>query len=287
LLYDYAVSYSYSSTLFQQVYAENQARGKKKLAAFAPEYSKNTAIHLSDDGRVITRQKYRKNLYPIPGVLEEIEEISKIAVIDIFTGQEASETTFRRVAGKYDLLHLAMHTVVDNNNPMFSKLIFSDTPDSTNDGLLNTFEIFGLRLRARMVVLSACSTGEGDYSNGEGVMSLARGFVYAGSPSLIMTMWEIEDKTSILLMKRFYQNLFKGQNKAKALQEAKIEFIRQAKPENTHPFFWSSYVVLGNTRSIAWKPGSIILLVIVSLVSCTVLGIVAFKFFRKRSEHNR
>lgn len=287
LLYDYAVSYSYSSTLFQQVYAETQAKGKKKLAAFAPEYTMNTAFQLSDDDHIITRQKYRKNLYPIPGVLEEIDEISKIVASDIYTGKEASETVFRRVAGKYDLLHLAMHTVVDNNNPMFSKLIFTDTTDSINDGLLNTFEIFGLRLRARMVVLSACSTGEGDYSNGEGVMSLARGFVYAGSPSLIMTMWEIEDKTSIFLMKEFYQNLFSGYNKAKALQEAKIQFIKQAKPENTHPFFWSSYAVLGNTHPIAWKPAAIIILGIVALITLIALGIMGIRFYKYHANANK
>jgi CHAT domain-containing protein len=281
LLYDYAISYSYSSTLYQQVYKGKQAKGKKKLAAFAPEYSNISAFHSSTDQRMVTRQKYRKNLYPIPGVIEEIEEISKIVSADIFSGQEASETAFRKVAGKYELLHLAMHTVVDNKDPMFSKLIFTEIPDSINDGLLNTFEIFGLRLRARMVVLSACSTGEGDYSNGEGVMSLARGFVYAGSPSLVMTMWEVEDKSSISLMKSFYQNLFAGKTKAEALQKSKIEFIQNARPENTHPFFWSSYVVLGNTQAIAWKTSSIILLITLLTVLTTGLVIGGISFYKR------
>jgi CHAT domain-containing protein len=284
LLYDYAISYSYSSTLYLQVHKGTHVKGKKKLAAFAPEYINNSAMNLSANNQIITRQKYRKNLYPIPGALEEIEAISKIVSSDIFSGKDASETAFRKFAGKYDLLHLAMHTVVDNKDPMFSKLIFSDIPDTINDGLLNTFEIFGLRLRARMVVLSACSTGEGDYSNGEGVMSLARGFVYAGSPSLIMTLWEVEDKSSISIMKSFYQNLFTGKSKAEALQDTKIEFIQNAKPENTHPFFWSSYVVLGNTQPIAWKTRSIVMLIIVSLAAITVLSIIGIQFYNRHIE---
>ncbi len=285
LLYDYAISYSYSSTLFKQVYSANEARGRKKLAAFAPEYGLTALSSLTAENNGVTRQKYRENLNPIPGVVEEIETISNVVSSDLFIGSEASETVFRRVAGKYDLLHLAMHTVVDNNEPMFSKLIFTNTSDTVNDGLLNTFEIFGLSLRARMVVLSACSTGEGGYTNGEGVMSLARGFVYAGSPSLVMTMWEVEDKSSITLMESFYQNLFKGKNKSEALKEAKIKFIQEAKPENTHPFFWSSYVMLGNIQAIAWKTQSLVYLVFISITVLFVSIFTVYKLYKRNIEY--
>jgi len=143
-----------------------------------------------------------------------------------------------------------MHTLIDNNDPLYSKLIFSLDSDSSNDGMLNTHEIFGLNLNARMVVLSACSTGEGEYSKGEGALSLARGFAYAGVPSLVMTLWEVEDKSVIILMKDFYKNLLKGQTKPEALRNAKIKFIHESKMENSHPFFWSSFVIVGSPVSL-------------------------------------
>jgi CHAT domain-containing protein len=191
----------------------------------------------------------------------------------------ATESNFKKVAGNYAILHLAMHTVIDNKNPMYSKLIFSQTPDTLNDGLLNTNEIFGLKLKANMVVLSACSTGDGGYSKGEGVVSLARGFVYAGCPSLLMTLWEVEDKSGVLLMKSFYRNLLKGQSKANALRNAKIEFLRGAKAENSHPFFWSSYVIMGNADPLYYN----IWLIIIGTSSIVmVCGVVLLIFLGKR-----
>jgi CHAT domain-containing protein len=275
LINQYAISYSFSSTLYYQVMKQTGKGSRREVLAFAPEYSGNNYAKTPES--MITRQQYRKNLFPIPGVAEEIETLEKILPTDVYLGKEASETNFLRLASQYDLLHLAMHTVIDNHNPMFSKLIFSPGADSLNDGLLNTHEIFGLDLKARMVVLSACSTGEGDISTGEGVMSLARGFVYAGSPSLVMTLWEVEDRSGIVLMKNFYLNLLKGMNKPQALRKAKIDFIREMKPENTHPFFWSSYVVLGNTQPIFHRSRLLYGLSIIFL-----LFLVSGIFFRKK-----
>jgi CHAT domain-containing protein len=203
--------------------------------AFAPQYS-STEINLKNYRQLVTRQRYRKNLYPIPGAKEEVESIKKLINTDIYEGLTATETNFKKIAGNYDILHLAMHTVIDNTDPMYSKLIFTLDNDTVNDGLLNTYEIFGLKLKARMVVLSACSTGNGEISKGEGVISLARGFVYSGVSSLVMTLWEVEDKSGAILMKDFYINLLKGQSKSAALRNAKIKFIKGAKAENSHLF---------------------------------------------------
>ena len=231
--------------------------------------------------RFITRQrKYRKDLYPIPGVIDEVNAIKNLIPSEVYIGKDATETNFRNIAENYDILHLAMHTVIDNENPMFSKLIFTFGQDTINDGLLNTFEIFSLKLKARLVVLSACSTGEGNYNQGEGVMSLARSFAYAGSPSILMTLWEVEDKSGIKLMKDFYASLIKGMTKPEALRNAKIKFIKGARPENSHPFFWSAYIALGNTDPLynRFFPRIIILAVSVALI----LVFLALRYRRRK-----
>ncbi|GAH64158.1 unnamed protein product, partial [marine sediment metagenome] len=119
------------------------------MLAFAPEYDAN-ALSLLDKRELITRQKkYRKDLYPIPGVIEEVNAIKSLIPSDVYIGSDATETNFKKIAENYDILHLAMHTVIDNQDPMFSKLIFTLITDSLNDGLLNTHEIFSLKLKAR------------------------------------------------------------------------------------------------------------------------------------------
>jgi CHAT domain-containing protein len=279
LLYDYNVSYAYSSTLYCQVNNEKKERQNNKLLAFAPEYSEsfNPNDYLEE---FVTRQKFRRELFPIPGVIDEVNGIKSLLPSDVYMGSEATESKFKEIVKNYDILHLAMHAVIDNSSPLYSKLVFSPSMDTLEDGLLNTHEIFGLQMNARMVVLSACNTGEGDYNNGEGVMSLARGFVYAGSPSLVMTMWEVEDKSGSTMMKRFYENLLNGQSKAEALRNAKISYLQNARPESIHPFFWSSFVVMGNTQPLFRKKSKILPLGIGISIGL-LLVIFTFRIIRK------
>jgi CHAT domain-containing protein len=276
VLTDFTISYVYSSTLLSQVNNEKNRITNSRLLAFAPEYSPEFNVN-NFRTHFVTRQKYRKELYPIPGVIDEVNSIKKLIPGDVFTGNEATESNFKRIAENYDILHLAMHAVIDNNNPLYSKLIFTLENDSVEDGLLNTYEIYGLKLKARMVVLSACNTGEGDYTKGEGVISLARGFVYAGSPSLIMTLWEVEDKSGGEIMKWFYENLTHGESKAEALRNAKIRYLHEARPENIHPFFWSSFVVMGNAQPL-YKQRTIYIPICIGIL---LLGTALFFWFKK------
>ena len=284
LINDFSVSYSYSATLFNQVSGRQKLAANKRLLAFAPEYSEEENDIVSEN-QFVTRQNYRKNLFPIPGVIEEVEAINKLIPGDIFIGPKATESNFKDTAAYYDILHLAMHTVINNNNPLYSKLIFTLNHDSTQDGLLNTYEIFNLTLNARMIVLSACSTGGGEFNNGEGIISLARGFVYAGSPSIVMSMWEVEDKSGSELMKCFYKNLVKGQSKSKAMQNAKLQCIKEARPENTHPFFWSSFVVMGNSQPLYIRKYLLAGIAIIGLVLLFLILIRLRKIRTKSSHH--
>jgi len=162
---------------------------------------------------------------------------------------------------------------------MRSTLIFSQSNDSIDDGYLKTFEIYGIPLKAKMVVLSSCNTGNGMLYSGEGILSLARGFIYSGSLSVVMSMWEIEDKSGTEVVKMFYDNLEKGYSKSASLRKARSVFLKNSDQLRSHPYFWSAMVVYGNNSAIYkdLKLKAAIVAVLVLLISG-----FAIIYFRKR-----
>ncbi len=245
LLYNHQFSYSYSAQFLMD--NKKQKTAIKKLAAFAPTYNN---INSLPENYSSFRQEYREKLFPLKGIKVEVETIAKLLNGDSYIGNEANEKTFKEIAADYDILHLAMHTIMDDTNPMYSKMAFTQHVDSTEDGFLNTYELYNMHLNSRMAVLSSCNSGSGKLHRGEGVMSMARGFIYSGCPSIIMTLWTVEDKSGVKLMTKFYEKLLNGKSKSDALQESKIDFIQNADQLKSHPYFWSGYVVIGNNSAL-------------------------------------
>ncbi len=243
LVRDYAISYTYSTTLLYN-YFEKEREARKSLLAFAPSY-------FNDERDYQDVAEYRAGLLPLPAVDKEVEYVNRYISGDIYKDTMAQESRFKEYASDYDILHLAMHTILNDTLPMYSKLAFAK-PEAGNseDGWLNTSEIYTMKLRARMAVLSACNTGSGKLQKGEGVMSLARGFLYAGCPSIIMTLWEVEDESGALIMKDFYKMLSKGKSKNEALRLAKLLHIENADPLKSHPHYWLGYVAVGNSEPL-------------------------------------
>jgi len=239
------ISYQNSATIaYKRPDKGFSMSSEKRLLAFAPSYDNVS------DSILVTRQVHNNKLYPLPGAKVEVENISRIFNGKTYIDDLASETNFKKNAESFDILHLAMHTILDDTNPMYSKLVFTQTADSTNDDLLNAHEIYNMNLKARMVVLSACNSGDGKFLKGEGVMSLARGFFYSGCPSLIMTLWTVEDLSGSSLMSSFYKYLSQSFPKDVALQQAKLEYLESADALKSHPYFWSGYVAIGDTESL-------------------------------------
>jgi CHAT domain-containing protein/tetratricopeptide (TPR) repeat protein len=282
LIRDYDIGYSYSATL----HFEDHRRTSKptgNLLAFAPEYSDLLAQNIPDLSYL---DVYRDKLIPIPGVRDEVKMISRLIKSDLYLDKEATENNFKKLAGNYDILHLAMHTIVDNENPMYSKLAFTQNVDSFEDGFLNTYEIYNMKYNARLAVLSSCKTGYGKIQKGEGVMSLARGFMYAGCPSIVMTLWEVSDKSGARLMRDFYKSLKKGKNKTSSLRDAKLEFLRKADQLKAHPFFWSTYVAIGDSSPLYPSRTKYLLIIIAALLAVSA-GAGAFWYYRVRSKRNK
>ncbi len=273
----YTVSYTYSATLLSQTEGHFRLKARNTLLAIAPQYAL-TARHIPTPER--TRQ-YIDNLYPIPGAREEAIEVQRVFHGKLLVDREASEENFKHLAGKYDLLHLSMHTIIDDADPMFSKLAFTRGADSTEDGLLNTYEIYNLRLKCQLAVLSSCNTGKGKMLRGEGVMSLARAFIYAGCPSIIMSLWEVEDKTSVGLMGYFYKFLRKGETKSEALRMSKIKYLAEADPLMAHPYFWGGFVFIGDNQPIAHPIIKRIITILLALLFTTLLIVIGV-YHRKK-----
>lgn len=248
----HAISYSSSATIFL-----GQAHAKRtgmlgNLLAFAPSYQ---GIGPLRGGTWIDSALVR--LTPITGTQEEVRSVVRVIPGKILLEQMATEARFKALAGNYDILHLAMHTLIDDQKPLYSKLVFHPVPgDSLEDGFLNTYELFNLELRGSLAVLSACNTGTGKIEKSEGIISLARGFFYAGIPSVVMTLWDIEDHSSADLLPLFYQQLKAGTPKDIALQQAKLDYLRQAGKLQSHPYFWAGFIHYGQVDPVNFqKPG--------------------------------
>ncbi len=280
LINHYSISYSYSASLLHDSWTGNHRKFHNKLLSISPTYNpRNTeGIVLYNSNKQIG---YRDNLQPIPHAIDEAKLISSITKGKCVTGDAATEEYFYANAGNYDILHLAMHTIIDDNNPLFSKLVFYDENYSSDKGLLTTNEIFGLNLKAKMTVLSSCSSGEGEIKKGEGVLSLARGFFYAGCPSLVMTLWKVEDKSGLILMQNYYKYLIRGYSKPRALQKAKLDYLNTVPNEKRHPFYWSAYICIGNPSPI-YYPKAIIYII----VGIIVLGSM-FSWFKLRNKKKK
>jgi CHAT domain-containing protein len=276
LMNDFDISYTYSATFMAESVKKDYSIGNKVIA-FAPDYPQPVDIQ-----SVLTNRQIEAGVLPdLPFARQEAEYVTNITGGKLFENHEAKESVYKTDAGKYDIIHLAMHTVLNDKEPMYSTLIFSHENDSIEDGYLKTYEIYGIPLKAKMVVLSSCNTGTGLLYSGEGILSLARGFIYSGSQSVVMSMWEIEDRSGTEIVRMFYSNLKKGNSKSVALRKARIAYLNKADQLRSHPYFWSALVVYGNNSPLYYSKYRIITTVVVIII--IVASIVLYFWKRKYS----
>jgi CHAT domain-containing protein len=241
LVNQFAISYHFS-TAYLQRQAGIERRGASLIAL---------GYGATQSGKLVS----------LPGTLEEVSAIGK--VMDdknnsYLVDEEASERSFKSKVAQYNILHLAVHGVADTANAINSKLLFRAGGDG-EDGELFAHEVYGLNLdKLDLAVLSACESGTGKAQPGEGVMSIARGFAYAQCPSLIMSLWKINDKTSATIMAKFYGELNDGNDIDEALAQAKRNYLKGEKQIKSHPSYWAAFIAMGETKAIVvtrypWK----------------------------------
>jgi len=171
-------------------------------------------------------------------------------------GSRATESSFKRLADRYDLIHLATHGYFNKLNPLLSGVMLER--DSENDGRLEVHEILERKLKADLVTLSACDTGLGtgyfsDTPAGDDFVGLTRAFLFAGTPTVLASLWEVNDLSAVRFMNGFYGQL-RQSGKAAALAEAQRQLHRRGGPYR-HPYYWASFVLVGQmSTGIAGVP---------------------------------
>ncbi|MEQ8225573.1 MAG: CHAT domain-containing protein, partial [Candidatus Eremiobacterota bacterium] len=174
---------------------------------------------------------------PLPGTEREVKNLSRFfSEKEIYKGKDMRAELLYKKGGEFDVLHFATHGVLDPGSPLFSSLIFSDRQ-------LPVYEIFNLNLKAYLVTLSACKTGLGEEASGDELVGLTRAFIYAGTPTICSSLWDVSDVATSELMERFYFHL-KDKNKSEALRLAQIGLMKKY----CHPFFWAPFVLTGDWR---------------------------------------
>lgn len=143
-------------------------------------------------------------------------------------------------------IHFAAHGEISESQPQSSALVLTLDNDPREDGMLRVYEIFNLKLNADLVVLSACRTGMGKELKGEGVIGMTRAFFYAGTPSIVVSLWQVADHSTADLMIKFYQHLNHTTNKADALRRAKLDLIGTG--HYAHPYYWAPFVLIGESN---------------------------------------
>jgi CHAT domain-containing protein len=168
----------------------------------------------------------------------------------VAVGFDASrDAVLRTNLEDYRIVHFATHGLIDPRYPDLSSLALSqfDSTGTRTNGFLRLPDIYGLRLNADLVVLSACETALGRDIRGEGLLGLTQGFLYAGAKSLVASLWPVADRATAELMARFYDNALKqGMRPAEALRRAQLSIA--AEPRWRDPYYWSAFVLLGEWR---------------------------------------
>ena len=241
----YAFNYLVSSRqAFKSTY-QSTLKAKYGFAGFGCDYSKNNADHNYSDAN----NKRSTSLSKLPFAVEEIEKIKKDIGGRTWTNDDATISNFMTYAKDYGIIHLSLHGSLNEDNPMFSHFVFSKGKDTDKDNYLYASDLYNMELSAELAVLSACNTGQGTLKKGEGIMSLSRGFAYAGCPSLVMNLWSISDHSSFDIMSKYYNNLKEGMTKDVALQKAKLYYINNNAAFAT-PIYWASLIAVGDDQPI-------------------------------------
>ena len=235
LFKDFNISYDYSVTLHFKNKSRNTQGYESDFVGFAPSFN--------DTKELASRSCAQDDLYSLKCSENEIQSISEITSGKTYFGQQANRQSFESDIHGYKIIHLATHACIDERNSNLNKIFLTDD-------YLSNFDLYNLELNAQLAVLSACNTGSGELIKGEGVLSLARGFIQAGCSSTVMSMWSVDDCATSDIMIYFYEGLKDGLSKDKALKAAKSKYLESVDKSKMHPYYWAAFVPFGDMEAV-------------------------------------
>lgn len=234
LMTDCNISYAYSANLWYESFMQKTNVASPPTydyIGFAPQF-----VSTPDSE---TMKGCTNEILPPFEFSEIVLDICKLFNGQAFLQQKANKNTFKTEGGKGRILHLYTHACVSDQNPMQNQIFFTDEATYS-------YELYGMQLNAEMAVLTACETGVGMPIRGEGMMSLARAFNYAGCPSVVTSLWEAQESTTQIITNNFYKNINEKYSKSQALRLAKIKFLQDGTNQTAHPAYWAAFVHIGN-----------------------------------------
>jgi len=259
LVRQFAISYAPSVSALANLRDYHRGTGapQKHFVAYAdPIYDQQStpaiiaAVRSTGDGQQLKLGRLLHSRDEVEGIAKLFAKGQADLYLEDFASEENVKTKDR--LSQYRIVHFSAHGLVNEKRPRFSGIVLSlpklgkeGVPLSEEDGLLSAYEILNLKLNADLVVLSACQTGVGKEIKGEGMMGLMRAFMYAGTPSVVVSLWNVNDRSAADLMVRFYRHLWKPGseklNKAEALRKAQLEVIGMG----SKPYHWAPFILVG------------------------------------------
>ncbi|MGM0650126.1 MAG: CHAT domain-containing protein [Bacteroidota bacterium] len=248
LIEDYAISYSYSSSLVHKLRKNRDFTPPKNLLAIAPLFNND----INQNNKLYTSRYWgNKNIEPLPYSKEEVSGIKPVMQnmldsVNLITGLNATIPNVKKQISRYDIIHFASHGVVNSEYPERSGLfLFADDTleNNTQDniGLFSLGNFFNMQMDAELLVLSSCNSGKGSYQEGEGVIALPRGGILAGVPRVLASLWKIHDERTKDFMFLFYKHLAEGNTYRQALRLAKLDAIKAGFLTKN----WAGFVLIG------------------------------------------
>lgn len=249
LVEDSAISYAPSLTLLSEMNKERTRRNGGATKPMSLLAVGNPMLGTQNVERFNARLM-NSELPPLPEAEEQVKALQRLYGAEhskVYVGAEAREERVKLDAGKYRILHLATHGMLDDASPMYSYVVLANEGENTrDDGFLEAWEIMNLNLDADLVVLSACETARGRVGAGEGVIGFTWALFVAGSPSTVVSQWKVDAASTATLMLEFHRSLRANNSKARALQQAALKVLRDRRYQ--HPFYWAPFVLIGDAN---------------------------------------
>lgn len=233
LIRKYSIRYFFSAnTALQAKRNKAAAAAHPRVLALAPDFGAGGGARFAG----------------LPGARSEVDSLEEGFRGLFLKGRQASEANFRKYCGRFGAYHIATHADINERVPTATHLLLAG--GGGQDGQLHVFELYNMQLEAELAVLSACNTGVGQFKVGEGAASLAHAFAYAGCPNMAMSLWPVKDRTTPVLIRRFYDNMAAGMDKCEALRQAKLYYLEYDELF-AHPYYWSGFIYVGGREPLA------------------------------------
>ncbi len=272
VLAHHTLSYTYSLSL---VTNQNTKELTSNFIAFTPEFSDDMkeAYKITIVDSLQVDQTYLR-LLPQPFSVNTASRYTKTFDGEHFKNKNATKQIFKNQAGEHKIIHIGTHAESNNVSPELSRLIFAKNISENQDhdsNSLYAYEIYNCNLTSNLAILTACETGKPTYQSGEGMISLAHAFNYAGSESILTSLWKIDEQSSAQIVSYFYDHLKEGMAKDKALRSAKLAYLATAEGRTLQPNYWAGLVLIGDTTPMTLSKNGIPLWLWILLCSVSVL----------------